>query len=97
MYCGYSCGLHTVIDGHRWWIGSLDTNNGRFPAKENADRVVACVNALAGLTPEQVSAVPRLVAWFLDNDRWDVSQSELEESSLLAIYAKPEAHPSINL
>lgn len=31
---------------------------------ENAARLMQCWNACAGLTPEQVEAIPRLVAWF---------------------------------
>jgi len=38
---------------------------------DDADRLVACWNACAGLTPEQVAALPRLVAWF----RWKFDES----------------------
>jgi hypothetical protein len=31
---------------------------------ETARRIVSCLNACRGLTPEQVAAVPRLIAWF---------------------------------
>lgn len=37
--------------------------------RDTAARIVAAVNACAGLTPEQVAAIPRLVAWFTLPDR----------------------------
>lgn len=40
-----------------------DWSNRAVESHANAARIVACVNALAGLTPEQVAAIPRLVAW----------------------------------
>ncbi len=38
---------------------------GYFPLNPDV-RIVACVNAMAGLTPEQVDAIPRLIKWFRD-------------------------------
>jgi hypothetical protein len=39
------------------------SREGRFEANQNTDRIVACWNACAGLAPEQVAAIPRLIAW----------------------------------
>lgn len=44
---------------------------------EALDRIEAAVKACEGLTPEQVAAIPRLIAWFLDDGPRVVEHDEL--------------------
>jgi hypothetical protein len=36
----------------------------RDEAQVNTARLIGCFNACAGLSPEQVAAIPRLIAWY---------------------------------
>jgi hypothetical protein len=67
----------------------LGGNDDRKLAAANTDRFVACWNACDGLTPEQVAAIPRLVAWFVDpNPEPDIDGFE-ELYAIFPTRAKP--------
>lgn len=60
-------------------------------AEANAARLVACWNACVDLTPEQVDAIPRLVAWFRSPLPDDADEAVAEYASLETLFPMKEA------
>jgi hypothetical protein len=76
----FSGGPDQLIESEPNQYGDFDVVANLAPRSfEDAERLRDCWNACAGLTAEQVAAIPRLVAWFRDDIVSVHDESELME------------------
>jgi hypothetical protein len=55
------------------WTCTDDDNSVRYPADENAQRIVDCVNACAGLNPEALQALMKCAVRLAENETTDAA------------------------
>ena len=75
-------------------IDPQNTYEDLSPAEPTDEEIMSSINACAGLTTEQVAAIPRLVAWFRSPVK---NLAKLDELEQIFVEAAPCGSSSSNL